>query len=167
MSIVTGDILTYLSGGASNTNPNLSLGGVISSTQITDNTLNNLFSDVTGDQHAAGYTSYRCFFVKNNNSTFTGYNVKVWIDTNCTGTDESIQIGLEPSAGSPAQTVASETTAPTSVSFSTAAGQANSLSIGTVAPSVVQAIWVKRIVTAGSTPQAADAPIIKFYFDTL
>jgi len=167
MSIVTGEILTYLSGGTSNTNPNASLGGVISNTQITDNTLNNLFSDVTGDQHAVGYTSYRCFFVKNSNATFTGYNVKVWIETNCTGVDESIQIALEPSSGSPAQTIVSETTSPTGVSFSTAAGQVNALSIGTMAPNVVYAVWVKRIVSAGTTPQASDSPVIKFYFDTL
>lgn len=166
MSIVAGDILFFLSGGAGNSNPNAALGGVISSTQIVDNTVDNLFNDVTGDQHTAGYTSYRAFYVKNNNGSLSGYNVKVWIDTNTSGLDETINIGLD-AAGSPIQTIASEMTAPTGISFSAAANQAASLSIGTVANGGVQAIWVKRVVSAGTTPQASDSAVIKFYFDTL
>lgn len=166
MSIVAGDIKFYLSGGASNTNPNLSLGGTISTTQIVDNTLDNLFPDVTGDEHSAGYTSYRAFYIENTNATTTGYNVKIWIDTNTSGTDETINIGIEASSGSPKQTIVNETTAPTGISFSTAAGQANSLSLGTMAPGVVYMIWVERIVSAGTNPYANDSAVIKTYFDT-
>lgn len=169
MSIVAGDILFFLSGGASNTNPNLSLGGAISSTQITDNTLNNLFADVTGDQHTAGYTSYRCFYVKNNNGASTANNTVVWIQTNTTGVDETLTIAIEATKGSPKQTIVNETTAPSSptLTFYTANSQANGLSIGALTPSDVYAIWVKRVVTAGSTPQASDSAVIKFYVDTL
>lgn len=167
MSIVAGDILFFLSGGAGNTDPNASFGGAISSTQIVDNTINNLFSDVTGDQHATGYTSYRGFYVKNNNGADTGYNTKVWIDTNTVGVDETITIGIEATKGSPKQTIVNEITAPTGISFSIANSQANGLSLGTLAPSDVYLIWIKRVVSVGTTPQASDSAVIKFYIDTL
>ena len=167
MSIVAGDILFQLSGGSGNTDPNASLGGAVSTTQITDNTLDNLFNDVTGDQHTAGFTSYRAFFVKNNNGTLTAFNTKVWIDTNTTSADESIQIGIEATKGTPKQTIVNETTAPTGISFFSAVNQAASLSLGSLLPADVYMIWVKRTVTTGSTPLAADSAVIKFYVDTI
>ncbi len=169
MSIVAGEIITYLSGGVANSNPNLALGGAISSTAITDNTLNNLFSDVTGDMHATGYTTYRCFYVKNTNASLSAYNSKVWIQTNTSGTDETITIAIEGAKGSPVQTIGTETTAPSSptLTFYTANSQGNALNLGTLATNDVYAIWVKRVVTIGTQPYASDSAVIKFYVDTL
>lgn len=166
MSIVAGNLDFFLSGGASNTNPNLSLGGVISTTEVVDNTLNNLFDDVTGDEHTAGATEYRAIFFKNS-SAETAYNAKIWIDSNTTATDDTLNIGKEATVGSPIQTVALETTAPTGISFSTADGQANAISIGSLLAGEVIGIWIKRIVTAGSTPAATDTAVLKVYVDTL
>ena len=72
------DLGFFLSGGSANLNPDESLGGPPSSTPI-DDLINNLFSDVTGDQVADGYTDYRCFYVVND-STNTYSNVKLWLD---------------------------------------------------------------------------------------
>ena len=166
MSIVTGDLDFFLSGGASNTNPNASLGGVISTTEVTDNTLNNLFDDVTGDEHTAGDIEYRAFYFKNA-SAETGSNAKIWIESNTTATDDTIEIGIESASGSPIQTISDESTAPIGISFSTANGQINALTIGTMTAGTVYGVWVKRTVTAGSTPQATDTAVLKVYIDSL
>lgn len=76
--MATADLGFFLSGGSANLNPDESLGGPPSSTPI-DDLINNLFSDVTGDQVADGYTDYRCFYVVND-STSTYSNVKLWLD---------------------------------------------------------------------------------------
>ena len=166
MSVLATDLKFYLSGGASNSDPNTALGGAISSTEITDNTLNNLFDNVTGDEHTAGDTEYRCFFFKNT-AAETAYNVKIWIESNTTSGDDEIQIGKEASAGTPVQTIANESTAPTGISFSTAAGQANAISLPDLSAGIVYAIWVKRVVSTGTTPQANNSAQIKVYCDTL
>ena len=54
MSILASDLKFFFSGGGANDNPNASLGGAKSSVAITDNTLNNLFDDVSGTEHEAG-----------------------------------------------------------------------------------------------------------------
>ena len=51
MAIAAGDINTYLSGGASNSDPDASLGGAKSSTEWTGGTLHDLFDAVSGDEN--------------------------------------------------------------------------------------------------------------------
>ena len=168
MSVLASDIKFYLSGGASNSDVNASLGGAKSSTAITDDTLNNLWDDVSGDEHTAGDTEYRCLFVKND-SAETAYNVKLWIDTNTTSAEDTFNIGLDlTGVGDTADTVGDESTAPDpAVTFSAAANQGAALSLGNMTTKQSYPIWIKRIVTAGSTPQAANEAILKVYVDTL
>lgn len=168
MSIIATDIKFYLSGGASNANVNAALGGAKSSVALVDNSLNNLFDDVTGAEHAAGDTNYRCIFVKND-SAETAKNVKVYIQTNTPATDDVVHIGKDLSAPSDtADTIADEATAPDpAVTFSTADGYANALDIGTLTAGQSAAIWVKRIVSAGATAQANNSVVIKVSMDSL
>ena len=86
MPIASSDILFKLSvttGSAGNStaqgDPNASLGKYISTTQITDNSANNLFDDVSGDENAASTVDYRCFFVHNNHGSLTLQSPKVWL----------------------------------------------------------------------------------------
>lgn len=60
----------YLSGGSSNQDPNLSLGGEPSITAVEILPENNLFSDITGTQSSEGNVDYRCFYITND----TGYD---------------------------------------------------------------------------------------------
>lgn len=70
--------LTYvLSGGVVNQDPDLAVGGPPSPT-IIDDTVNNLFADVTGAQTNVGYTDYRCYYVFNDNED-DYVNFQVWI----------------------------------------------------------------------------------------
>lgn len=86
MAIQSSDIKIRLStsaGSAGNitaqVNPNASLGGYISTTDLVDGVKNNLFSDITGDQNSLGQVDYRCFFIYNSNSSLTWQNAVVWL----------------------------------------------------------------------------------------
>jgi hypothetical protein len=74
MSIAGSDIGFVLSGGNTNSNPNLSLGGEASGFPLTGS-INNLFNNVNLSQSVSGQIDYRCLYVFNNNATETLYGV--------------------------------------------------------------------------------------------
>ncbi len=167
MPIASSDIKYHLSGGVGNSDPNAALGGAISTTQIVDATVANLFDNVSGAEAAAGDTEYRCLYVKNNHGSLTLQGANVWIETNTPSGDTSAEIGLGSSAvNGTEQTVANESTAPGSVTFSTAAGEGNALTIGDIPAGQHKAIWVKRIVSASAAAYNADSVVVKVQGDT-
>jgi hypothetical protein len=84
--------LTFvLSGGVINQDPDLAVGGPPSPT-IIDDSINNLFADVTGTQTNTGYIDYRCFYVFNDNEE-DYVNFKAWIG-NQTPSGSSCLIGV-------------------------------------------------------------------------
>jgi hypothetical protein len=62
---VANEIKFFLSGGGSNQNPFLSIGGGISNTEILNGLLNNLWSDVSESDTNNGITDHRVIFIKN------------------------------------------------------------------------------------------------------
>lgn len=93
MAIVSTDIQYRLSGGAANSDPALSLGGVKSSTAAS-----NYFDDVSSAEASAGDTEYRCVYVHNAHATLTLIGAKVFIQTNTPSGDTDVAIGLGSSA---------------------------------------------------------------------
>lgn len=167
MPITSTDLKFHLSGGAANSDPNAALGGAISTTQIVDATVANLFDNVSSAESAAGDTEYRCFYVKNTHATLTLQAAKVYIQTNTPSADTSAEIGLGTSAvNGTEQTVANESTAPSGVTFSSAAGSGNALSIGNIPAGQHKAIWLKRIVNAAAAAYNSDSVIIRVEGDT-
>ena len=167
MAITASDIQFRLSGGSGNTSAAASLGGAKSSTQITDATIGNLFDNVTGDESAAGDTEYRCLYVHNAHATLTWLSVVVWITSNTPSTDTTCDIGLgSSSVGGTEQTVADESTAPTSVTFSAPSSKGAALSIGDIAAGSHKAVWVRRVVTAGAAAYDSDGITIRAEGDT-
>jgi hypothetical protein len=167
MPITSTDLKFHLSGGAANSDPNAALGGAISTTQIVDATVANLFDNVGSAESAAGDTEYRCFYVKNTHATLTLQAAKVYIQTNTPSADTSAEIGLGTSAvNGTEQTVANESTAPSAVTFSSAAGSGNALSIGNIPAGQHKAIWLKRIVNASAAAYNSDSVIIRVEGDT-
>ena len=63
MAIIASELHYRHSGGAGNSDPDASIGGAMSSTQITDDSDNNLFDDVTGDEASSGDTEYRGIYL--------------------------------------------------------------------------------------------------------
>lgn len=76
MPIGNGDINFLYSGGTTNTDPNLSLGGDPSTHSILGTTL---FQNVSVQESANGSVNYRCLYVSNDNGTETLYNATVLI----------------------------------------------------------------------------------------
>ena len=71
MAIITTDIKFFHSGGAGNTLATASLGGAKSTTAVTDDTLNNIFDKVIGDEADTGDTEYRGIYFENDHATLT------------------------------------------------------------------------------------------------
>lgn len=155
MSIISTDIKTFLSGGAGNSDPNASLGGAVSSTEIVDNTVNNLFALATASEAEAGSVKYRGFFVKNTHATLTYTAPKLYISSNTPSEDTAVTVALAAETGSPMDTIANEDTAPDpAVSFVTAVDFANGIALGDLAPGECKGVWVKWTVTAGAAAVA-------------
>lgn len=178
MAIVASDIkfkLSVTTGSAGNTvaqaTVDNSLGKYISTTAIVDNTLNNLFSDLTGAQNLASQVDYRCIFVHNSHATLTYIGAVIWISNQVAG-GADVAIGLDTTATSAlgassaqALTIASTTTAPAGVTFSAAASQGAGLTIGDIPAGQVKAVWVRR--TANNTvPVNSDGGTLSIAGDT-
>lgn len=178
MAIVTADILAKLSvtsGAAGNStaqaDPNASLGKYMSSTQITDATLDNLFDDISGDENAASTVDYRCFFFHNSHAGITLKSAKVWIYSEVAG-GASVAIGLDASgvktatsATAQATTIATEAAAPLNVTFSAPVSKSTGLSVGDIAASSCIAVWVRR-TAANTAAKNSDGATIRIEGDT-
>lgn len=163
MAIVSTDIQYRLSGGASNSAPASSLGGVKSSTSMSTD----LFDDVSSGEAAAGDTEYRCVYVHNNHGTLTAEAAKIWIQTNTPSTDTTIAIGLGTSSiNGTEQTVADESTAPSGVSFSSPSTEGTALSLGNIPAGQHKAVWVRRVVNAAAAAYTNDTFTLRTKCDT-
>ena len=160
-TIEQGDIKIYLSGGASNTDPNDSLGGAISSTELVDNTLHNLFAKVSAAEALAGSTKYRGIYIKNENGhTLTLQDAITYIESQTTSGDTSIEIAVAAEAADVEMaTIPNEDTAPASVApdgFTASTGTSNGRIVGDLDDGSYRGLWIKRIVTAGATAYGDD-----------
>ena len=148
-----------------------SLGDQISTTQITDATLHNLFDVVTGDENAASDVEYRCIFVHNNHATLTWENVVVWLSSETAGgAVAAISVdttGVTPKgqASAQAKSVADESTAPATQTFTAPTTKGTGLSIGNIPAGSVQAIWVRRSA-ANTAAVDTDGVVIRCEGDT-
>ncbi len=172
MAITTTDIKFLLTGGASNTDPNSSLGGAISSTEISSGSLHNLFDKVTGDEAITGTIEYRCIGVKNDNALIDWEAVKVYITSNTIGGD-SIDIGVEKPSDSAVQTITNETTAPSAISFSAPSTRAAGLTCtsqtggsGVVVSKEWVGVWLRRTVPQGCPAKDNNSVTIEVSGDT-
>lgn len=152
MPIAPSDIEHRYSGGAANTDPDLSLGGAMSTApggEIVDDTLNNDMDDITSAEAAAGITIYHGYYYKNDHSTLTYIGPKMWIESQTSSPDTSVEIAMADEAKNTAiETIADEETAPVGPTFSTPLNYAAGLSIGDLNPGDYRGHWVKYIVDA-------------------
>lgn len=153
-----------LSGGASNTDPNASLGGVMSTSTTAGATL---FDNVSGDESAAGDTEYRGVYVLNNGDVDL-QSAFVWIQVNTPDADTNIQIALAGAgANATMATIANENTAPADgASFSSPSTKGSGLSVGTLTAGQRYGIWIKRVVTAGAAAYNNDTFTLRVEGDT-
>jgi hypothetical protein len=164
MPIASADILYRLSGGAANSSPLTSLGGVQSTAAVAGT---DILDDVTSAEAAAGRTEYRCVYVRNNHGSLTLYAPFAWLNSNTPNTGTEVTIGLGTSAvNGTEQSVANETTAPAGVTFSLAASKGAGLALENLGPGQSRAVWIKRVVTAGAPSIASDPFVLRVEGDT-
>ena len=171
MAITASDIHFRLSGGAGNSNVNASLGGAMSSTQVTDNAQQNLFDDVSGAESAAGDTEYRAIYILNNHGTLTLVDARIYFSsspiTAAAGTDMHMALAGE-AINTTIETVADESTPPVGETFSQPTTYTGGLQLNSgtgLAPADDKGVWLKRVVSAAAAA-AADSATIKVEGDT-
>lgn len=137
----------YLSGGASNTNPALSIGGAEST---------HLAVDVLPDQSRlladTGGTYYRLVYLRNeaNLRSLTATVTATVDEQPATGLAVAVGVATE-AAGATVSAVANQTTAPAGVSFGSSA------SMGSIGASQSRGLWLRLTVTA-LVAAVADSP---------
>lgn len=157
---------------AAQSDPNASLGKLISTTEISGTSMNNLFDNITGAENAAGTPEYRLVFVHNDdpsNRTLTA--VGAYISSEVAG-GANIAIAIDNIAASAlgsssaqAAEIANEVTAPTGVgAFSTPTTVGAALSLGTLTSDQVRGIWVRR--TPMGTAQDNDGFTLSVVYDS-
>lgn len=164
MPIVSTDIKYRLSGGASNTDQNASIGGAKSSNEVSSS----LFDTVGSAEAAAGDIEYRCLYVHNAHATLTMLSAVLWIQSNTPSSGTSVDVGVGAAAVNATETaVANENTAPASVTFSAAANEGAAIALGDIPAGQHRAVWVRRTVTAGAAAYTADGTTLRVKCDTL
>jgi hypothetical protein len=167
MVILSTDIAYRLSGGAANSNVNLSLGGAKSSVALVDNTVNNLFADSLGPESLAGSIKYRAIYVHNAHASLTMQNSKVYITTNTPSTDTVFDVAVGTAAiNATEQTVANEDTAPTGVTWGQNSTYATGYALGDIPFGQHKAIWFRRTVTAGASAFNNDTVVFEVGCDS-
>lgn len=164
MPITGSQLKLYLTGGVSNNDPDLSLGGVTSTTEFQNNVLENLFASIPPQEALVGSVKYRAIDLKNT-SALLAYDGILYINGETTSTYTKIDIGID----SGTQTIADEDTAPASpaITFSHPLSFATGLSLGNVAAGGKVRLWFRRTVTAGATSLASDSGNILISFGTI
>lgn len=163
MAIQPTDIAFRLSGGSSNSNPLLSLGGVVSSVTASST----IFDSVSGTEAASGDTEYRAIYVRNLHGSLTLVGAVAWVQSDTPVAQTVIAVGLGTSAmNATEQTVADEQTAPTSVTFLAAVNKAGGIALGDIPPGQTRAFWMRRTVTAGAPVTASDPFTIRVEGET-
>ncbi len=133
-----------------------SLGRFLSTTTWPDASLHSLFPKITGTQNANGWTDYRCVGVPNLNTTLTWATVKLYL-AKVDPKGAVVAIGLDPAGvvnwetAAVAQLIATATTAPANVAFSTPTTEAGGLALpANVLPGQGFAVWIRRTISNGA-----------------
>lgn len=144
----------HLTGGASNADPALSLGGVSSSVELSATALNNLFDNVSADEASAGDTEYRAIDVKNSGDA-SAVGVQIYMNPETTSASTALDFGIGASPLGSTLSVADESTAPAAVTFAHYT-TGTRLSLPDIAAAAYCRVWVRRVVAAAAPNLASD-----------
>lgn len=150
-----------LTGGSANSDPDSSLGGVMSSEALAETALNNLFDDVEPSESSAGDTEYRALDVYNSGDA-TAESVAIYMSTATSSSDSVLHIGHD-ATNNPhttawdGETIANESTAPASPTITFAERTSGSkLSLPNIPSGQAARVWFKRIISASAGNTAND-----------
>lgn len=133
--------------------PNLSIGGFMSSTPWAGGVIHDLFDAISGAENTASDVEYRCVFVHNTNASLSLQGPVLFVPSEVAG-GANAAIGLDPvgvvsatSAATQAERVADEGTAPTGVTFSTPTTEAAGLVVADIPAGSCVGVWIRRSAT--------------------
>lgn len=144
-----------LTGGASNSDPNASLGGVRSSQSLSATALNNLFDDVAPAEASAGDTEYRALDLYNYGDA-TASLITFWWSTETSSSATTVHNAIEASPINSTTSIANESTQPAGTSF-LGYNSGSKLTLPDIPAGSGCRVWFKRIVTAGALNTTNDS----------
>ena len=160
-----------------------SIGGSLSVGEtIPDNTINNIYDDVTGDESSSGTIEYRAIAIKDTHASADMLDAKVWVDgyVRAASNNDVVSFALEgPKAtdGASLHTLlASCYVAPNSDNFTVATGltvawtaegePSSTLSFGTLTYGQWFGVWLRRSVPASAVAYSNRAVTLKVQCET-
>lgn len=138
----------FLTGGAANADPSLSLGGPHSSVALSGTALYNLFDKVTPPEATAGDVEYRAIDIGNTGDAATA-ETEIFMAPETTSASTQIDLGIEASPLGSTLSIADEATAPAGVTFAHYTS-ASKLALPDIAAGAYCRVWVRRVVTAAA-----------------
>lgn len=146
-----------------------SCGGAIDTNEIANFQIHNLFDKVTEAEADLGKTEFRCYYVKNLHPSEPIRNPLLIIVQNTASPDDQIAIGWGTSPiDGVEQTIATESTPPTNVSFTEAPTRTEAAVLGiNIPPLGHKAIWVRRIVSFDAAEHPQNGAIIRLLSDNV
>lgn len=148
-----------------------SLGLGVSLDELVSGQLHGLFDAVPSAEAQDGRVEYRCIYVVNTHATLTLYDAKIYIATNTSSADTTIDIALDLVSGNGEDsTIALVDEVDSSDLLSAAVWGAHptyesALELGNIAAGEQRAIWIRRTINAG-TAASADAATLALRGDT-
>lgn len=145
-----------LSGGASNNNPAVSIGGVESSVEVAGSTL---FDAVTAQQATDGLTEYRLIYLHNDddqNGTAIVYLVN---NVSFPGRTFFAVGAATQAAGVTVTAVANDTTAPAGVTFNTGTSTGAGVNLGTIPAGLGKGVWIRRTIPSSTPANVPSNPV--------
>lgn len=157
--ITDASFLYYYSGGTGNTDPALSIGGARGGTL--PGSLDALFGPIIGSVAQAGGVFYRVVYVRNTHTISTAAAMKLFLE------QEYASSGLHLAVAVPTQArnvdvpaLASGTTAPTGVTWTSTIDPASGGDMGDLGPGDVRGIYLRLTVDPGTTKTVEDDAIV-------
>jgi hypothetical protein len=144
-----------LTGGAANSNPNLSLGGTRSSNALSATAMNNLFDDVSASEASSGDTEYRAIDLYNSGDA-AATSITFWQSTETSSSGTTLDNGIEASPIDSTTSISTEATAPTGVSFAHY-DSGSKLTIPEIAAGSACRVWFRRVVNSSTGNTSNDA----------
>ena len=154
MPIAAADIEPRLSGGATNTVADDSIGGAMSTVGggvITTDVKNNLIGDISSAEASSGIVLFRGYYYQNAHGSLTYQGPVIWISQQTTSGDTSLDIAIADEAVNVAiETLANETTVPATVVFTAPASKGAGLTLGDLLTTEFRGMWVRYTVNAAA-----------------
>lgn len=146
-------------GGASNSDPDASLGGIGSSVTITDPAENNIFDNITPPEIVSGdRVEYRAVDIYNEGDA-SSENTEFYL-TDTPNSESRLDIWYE---ASPGQSIVNETTEPSGASWSQPL-VGSKLSLSNLAVGARHRIWIRRTVDQDATNISSDTAVLHTWF---